>query len=64
MQTQWRVGFGGPTGLDYQAVDRAAKWLGVRMDRLMLEQIQTLEINQLRRFAEIRQRNKGNPDAS
>jgi hypothetical protein len=64
VQTQWRMGFGGATGLDYLALEKTAQWLGVRMDRLMLEKIQTLESNQLRRFAEIRERDReGNTDA-
>jgi len=36
------------------AVDRVAQILGIRMDRLMLEKMHTLELNQLRRYAESR----------
>lgn len=63
MRSQWRVGFGGATGLDYLAVDKTAQWLGVGMNRLMLEKIQALEMSQLNRWAEQRKR-KGTPDGS
>lgn len=59
MQTQWRMGFGGATGLDYQALDTVARVQGIRLDRLMLEKIQALEGAQLNRWAEQRKANKG-----
>ncbi len=52
------MGFGGATGLDYLAVDKTANWLGVRMNRLMLEKIQALEANQLNRWAQQRDRDR------
>lgn len=65
MQTQWRTGFGGATGLDYLAVGLVAKTLGVRMHRLTLEKIQALEASQLHRWAEQRGRkSEGSPDGS
>jgi hypothetical protein len=57
--TQWRVGFGGAVGLDYLAVDRVAQIMGIRMDRLMLHKIRTLEVNQLHRNALTRQAQSG-----
>lgn len=59
MQTQWRMGFSGATGLDYQAVDMVARVQGIRLDRLMLENIQALEAAQLNSWAEQRKANKG-----
>lgn len=64
MQTQWRVGFGGATGLDYLALDKTAAWLGVRMNRLMLEKIQILETSQLNRWAAQRKTKKGQGDGT
>ncbi|GAB6125031.1 hypothetical protein JCM14124_07370 [Humidesulfovibrio idahonensis] len=58
MSTQWRVGFSGATGLDYQAVDVSAKWLGIQMTPCLFDMIRMLEAAQLGRFAEIRERNR------
>lgn len=64
MQTQWRMGFSGATGLDYQAVDMVARVQGIRLDRLMLEKVQALEAAQLNSWAEQRKANKNGGDKS
>jgi len=63
LQTQWRIGFSGATGLDYQAVDMVARVQGIRLDRVMLEKIQALEGAQLKRWAEIRTENREKGEA-
>lgn len=56
IQTQWRTGYDGPTGLDYNALYRVARTIGTRIDRAMLDKIQALEFDLLNELAERRQR--------
>jgi hypothetical protein len=42
-QTQWRIGFAGASGLDYNAVFSVAGALGVKMDAAVLRGIGFLE---------------------
>ena len=51
-QTQWRMGFGGPVGLDYTALFRVAEMLGLEVDARCLELIQVLEMDSLARAYE------------
>lgn len=43
VQTQWRVGMGGPIGLDYPAVWLVAETMGVEMHSANLGRIRALE---------------------
>jgi hypothetical protein len=52
VQSQWRVGFSGPTGLDYTAVKVIADTLGIDWDEQLLKHIQSLEGATLKYFAE------------
>ena len=45
--TQWRVGFGGPYGLDYPAVFAVARALGITMDADTLNGVALIERTQL-----------------
>jgi hypothetical protein len=47
VQTQWRAGFGGATGLDYAGVEAAARLLGVAIDRDVFQGVQVLEMSYL-----------------
>ena len=52
-QSQWRVGAGGPTGLDYVAVWRVvAPALGVGLSEEGLRLLQALEADQLNEWAD------------
>jgi hypothetical protein len=51
-QSQWRVGFGGPTGLDYVAVQLVANALGIEWDAQLLKHLQALEGATLKFFAD------------
>jgi hypothetical protein len=42
-QTQWRVGFAGATGLDYNALFSVAGALGIQVDAVVLRGIGFLE---------------------
>lgn len=42
-RTQWRVGFGGPTGLDYNAVINVMGVMGVRNLTGTLDRVQLIE---------------------
>ena len=42
-QTQWRVGFSGATGLDYNAMFSVAGALGIKVDARILRGISVLE---------------------
>lgn len=48
-RTQWRVGMGGPTGLDYTAVLATLRDLGLPRDRRkeVFEDVRTLELGAL-----------------
>jgi hypothetical protein len=41
--TQWRVGFSGVTGLDYNAVFRVAEAMGIAVDTRILQGISLME---------------------
>lgn len=45
MRTQWRVGMGGATGLDYSSLPAVAKMLGIKKKELqdMFSDIQAME---------------------
>jgi len=43
VQTQWRVGMGGPVGLDYPAVWLVAETLGIEMHQANMWRIKALE---------------------
>ena len=48
MGTQWRVGMGGATGLDYAALQVVAKAMGVKLKRSVLDGIRVMENEALR----------------
>ena len=51
--TQWRVGgMGGPVGLDYSAVDIAARWMGIEIVPRIFDGIRALECVTLEEQAE------------
>ena len=52
VRSQWRVGFGGPTGLDYGGVAAAAKALEIPWEADVLSRLQVLENEQLAIWAE------------
>lgn len=58
-QTQLRVAFGGPIGLDYVAVRIVAEAIGVEMDAETLEALQVLEAEFLDVWEEEQQKRKG-----
>ena len=43
LQTQWRVGMGGPLGLDYGAAEWLFRLCGVEDQRSLLEDLQVME---------------------
>lgn len=47
VQGQWRVGFGGPTGLDWPAVERIAALLRVPVTTRLWQQMHALEQTEL-----------------
>ncbi len=49
-RTQWRMGFGGATGLDYNAVFLVAGARGIEMDGPMLDKICLMEDMMLERW--------------
>jgi len=51
-QTQWRVGVGGPIGLDYPAVWLVAESLGIEMHAANLSRIRALEREALNHMRE------------
>lgn len=57
VQTQWRVGFGGPVGLDYTACKVVLKAVGVRF-KTVIEDLQVIEHACLAAWAEESQRNE------
>ena len=44
LQTQWNVGMGGATGLNYQSVEFLFKIEGIENQREMLADLQTMEV--------------------
>lgn len=57
MQTQWRVGMAGPTGLDYTALPAVGQMLGLgrKAQRRSFPAVQVMEAEALKVFAEKRQ---------
>lgn len=54
MLTQWRMGFSGPTGLDYPALDVVMTLHNITDKRALLEDIQIMELEALKVFKERR----------
>lgn len=52
MVTQWRSGFGGPTGLDYTALKTVMEIHGIADQQQMLDDIATMEFEALKVFKE------------
>ncbi len=61
VQTQWREGFNGATGLDYGGVEAWARISGLRGDarRERFAELQLMERATLRAWAQARQQRKG-----
>ena len=47
VQTQWRVSFNGPIGLDYVAVIKVAEVYGIKITPKLFRRIQALEFDAL-----------------
>jgi|TARA_R100000084_G_scaffold109277_1_gene75377 hypothetical protein len=47
MQTQWRIGFAGPVGLDYAPLDWLCKLYPVEDQQLLFEGLQIMETTAL-----------------
>lgn len=56
--TQMRTGFGGPTGLDFVAVDKVAEWLGIEMDDTILRKLRILETDYLNQYYGVSKKEK------
>lgn len=56
LQTQWRVGMCGPTGLDYAAMPVTAQGMQIDLTPDVFEQVRVMEAEALRLFAEKRDR--------
>ena len=56
VQTQWRVGMGGATGLDYAGVEAAARLRGTPLDPEAFQALQVCEHAALAAMAERRDR--------
>lgn len=54
LRTQWRMGFSGPTGLDYGAAATVAHGLGIRFSERRLAELLVMELAAL---AELRKEN-------
>lgn len=54
LDTQWRAGMGGATGLDYGVIRATARLLGVRVDRARFYELRTMEAEALSAMAEAR----------
>ena len=52
VQSQWRVGFNGPTGLDYLAVKLVADTLNMEWDETLVKHLQALEGATLKKISE------------
>lgn len=50
MQTQWRIGFSGPTGLDYAPLEWLCKLYSVEDPAFLLEGLQLMEVTALSCF--------------
>lgn len=53
-RTQWRMGFGGPYGLDLPAVFEVARILGLTVDVELIRHVGIIEAEQLAMWAEAR----------
>jgi len=54
LQTQWRHGFSGPTGLDYTGVRAGLAMMGVEATAGLFEDLQTMERATLALWSEVR----------
>lgn len=54
MQTQWRVGMGGPTGLDYSAIPVVSEATGIKVTKSRFDDLRIMESEALKSFAEQR----------
>lgn len=52
VQTQWRHGFNGPTGLDYQGVEAAMRMAGVAQNVELFDGLQIMEFEAIKAFQE------------
>lgn len=57
-ETQWRHGFGGPTGLDYGGVEAGARLAGFELDADVFDRVRVLEIERLVMLQEARERDE------
>jgi hypothetical protein len=64
IQTQWRVGFSGATGLDYVGVEAAARLRGVDLTSDLFGRIQVLERAWLDALGDVRERATAKVEAS
>lgn len=55
VQTQWRMGFAGPVGLDYTACEVKLKALGIRFKSVAMD-LEVIELAALAAWAEERDR--------
>ncbi len=58
VQSQWRIGMAGATGLDYPAVYRVAETIGVEIDDDVLSLLQALEAEQIESWGEKAERDR------
>ena len=56
VQTQWREGMGGPTGLDYAAAESVIRLMDPDAPLETLDQLQVMELEALDVFREQRER--------
>jgi len=63
LMTQWRIGMGGPTGLDYAALPVVMDFAGIAPpDRAQLfDAVRVMESEALRVFSDVHQQHKNNP---
>ena len=43
VETQWRMGFNGPSGLDYASIKVVAESLGIEFDELLVKKLRVVE---------------------
>lgn len=58
LSTQWRVGFGGATGLDYNVIPTVASYLGIETEDMpyIFRDIRTMEAGVLKDWAIAREK--------
>lgn len=56
--TQWREGFGGPMGLDYQAIAATASMLGIEVKRPLFLDLRAMEAAALTAWRNLRRRRR------